>query len=58
MSSNARGNQGSVGLEGLLHEGGHALLVPLDSALAATAVREGRVLPRVAGRAPRHRSPR
>ena len=46
MSSNARGNQGSVGLEGLLHEGGHALLVPLDSALAATAVREGRVLPR------------
>ena len=46
MSSNARGNQGSIGLEGLLHEAGHALMGPLDSALVATAAREGRALPR------------
>ena len=46
MSSNARGNQGSLGLEGLVHEAGHALLGPLDSALVATAAREGRVVPR------------
>ena len=49
MSSNARGNQGSLGIEGLLHEAGHALTGPLDSALAATAAREGRVLPPALG---------
>jgi len=46
MSSNARGNQGSLGIEGLLHEAAHSLTGPLDSALATTAAREGRVLPR------------
>ena len=46
MSSNARGNQGSLGIEGLLHEAGHSLTGALDSALSATAARTGRVLPR------------
>lgn len=46
MSSNARGNQGSLGIEGLLHEAGHSLTRPLDSALTRTAARTGRVLPR------------
>jgi len=46
MSSNARGNQGSLGIEGLLHEAGHSLTGPLDSALAVTAARTGHVLPR------------
>jgi len=46
LSSNARGNQGTLGLEVLLHEAGHALLGPLDSALVATAARQGRLLPR------------
>ena len=46
MSSNARGNQGSLGIEGLLHEAGHSLTGPLDSALTVTAARAGRVLPR------------
>jgi len=31
MSSNARGNQGSLGIEGLLHEAGHSLTGALDS---------------------------
>ena len=46
MSSNARGNQGSLGIEGLLHEAGHSLTGPVDSALTATAARAARALPR------------
>lgn len=49
LSSNARGNQGSLGVETLLHEAGHSLTGPLDSALAATAARARRVLPRELG---------
>lgn len=49
LSSNARGNQGSLGVETLLHETGHALTGPVDSALAATATRERRLLPRQLG---------
>lgn len=46
LSSNAHGNQGSLGVETLLHEAGHSLTGSLDSALAATAARAHRVLPR------------
>jgi hypothetical protein len=45
LSSNARGNQGMLGVETVLHETGHALLGVVDSALAATALREHRALP-------------
>lgn len=45
LSSNARGNQGTLGVETLLHEAGHAMLGSVDSALAATAAREHRALP-------------
>jgi hypothetical protein len=46
LSSNARGNQGTLGVETVLHESGHALLGVVDSALAATSGREHRALPR------------
>lgn len=49
LSSNARGNQGSLGVETLLHEAGHSLTGPLDSALTTTAARAHRVLPRELG---------
>lgn len=45
LSSNARGNQGTLGVETVLHETGHALLGVVDSALVATALREHRALP-------------
>jgi hypothetical protein len=45
LSSNARGNQGTLGVETVLHESGHALLDVVDSALAATSLREHRALP-------------
>jgi hypothetical protein len=45
LSSNARGNQGTLGVETVLHETGHALLGVVDSALAATSLREHRALP-------------
>ena len=46
MSSNARGNQGSLGLETVLHEAGHAMTGPIESALREAAAREHRRLPR------------
>jgi hypothetical protein len=45
LSSTARGTQGTLGTETLLHEASHAMSGPLDSALAATAAREQRALP-------------
>jgi len=45
LSSTARGNQASLGVETLLHEAGHTLTGPLDSALAETAARARRALP-------------
>jgi hypothetical protein len=45
ISSTAVGSQGSYGLEVLFHEAGHALLAPVDSALAAEAARQGKTLP-------------
>jgi hypothetical protein len=45
LSSNARGNQGTLGVETVLHESGHALLGVVDSALAATSRQEHRALP-------------
>ena len=45
MSSNASGNQGSLGLETVLHESGHAMTGPIESALRETAAREHRRLP-------------
>jgi hypothetical protein len=45
VSSSAVGSQGVNGLEVLLHEGGHSLLARVDSALAATAARQGKRLP-------------
>jgi hypothetical protein len=46
LSSNARGNQGTLGVETVLHETGHALLAAVDSALAAEARHEHRALPK------------
>jgi hypothetical protein len=45
VSSNARGSQESFGLEVLLHETGHAMLGPLDSALSVEAARQRKQLP-------------
>jgi hypothetical protein len=45
VSSVAVGTQGTLGLEVLLHEAGHAVLDPVDSALAASARRQRRRLP-------------
>jgi hypothetical protein len=45
VTANARGSQGSYGLEVLLHEAAHGMLAPLDSALAAEAARRGRPVP-------------
>ena len=47
MSSNASGNQGSLGLETVLHEAGHAMTGPIESALREAAAREHRQLPGV-----------
>ncbi len=45
LSSNARGNQGTLGVETLFHEAGHGITGALDSALATGATRAHRVLP-------------
>jgi len=45
LSSNARGNQGTLGVETVLHESGHALLAVVDSALVATSLQQHRALP-------------
>src|SRR5206468_10709633 len=45
VSANARGSQGSYGLEVLLHETGHSMLGPLDSALSHEAARQHKSLP-------------
>ena len=45
LSSNARGNQGTLGVETVFHEAGHAMTARLDSALAASAARAHRTLP-------------
>jgi hypothetical protein len=45
VSSVAVGTQGTLGLEVLLHEAGHAVLAPVDSALAASARHQRRRLP-------------
>lgn len=49
LSSNARGNQGTLGLETLLHEAGHGITGRLDSALATSATLAHRALPRELG---------
>lgn len=45
VAANARGSQGNYGVEVLLHEAGHDMLAPLDSALAAEAARRRKALP-------------
>jgi hypothetical protein len=45
VTSTGVGSQGMYGLEVLLHEAGHSLLGPVDSALAAAARQRGRQLP-------------
>jgi hypothetical protein len=45
ISTSAVGSQGSWGLEVLVHETGHLLLAPVDSAIAAAARRQGRKPP-------------
>jgi hypothetical protein len=45
VAANARGSQGSYGLEVLLHEAAHGMLAPLDSALTARAERRKKALP-------------
>jgi hypothetical protein len=45
LSSNARGNQGTLGVETLVHEAGHGISAGLDSALATGASLAHRALP-------------
>jgi hypothetical protein len=45
VSANARGTQESYGVEVLLHEAGHSMLAPLDSALSVEAARRDKALP-------------
>jgi hypothetical protein len=45
VTANARGSQGLLGLEVLLHETAHGMLGPLDFALAAEATRQQKKLP-------------
>ena len=45
VSANAVGSQGSHGVEVLLHEAAHDMLVPLDSALCSEAARRNKRLP-------------
>lgn len=45
VSANARGSQERYGVEVLLHETGHAMLAPLDSALAIEATRRDKSVP-------------
>ena len=49
MSTTAPGNRGAMGLEGLLHEAGHATMTPLFEALDRTAEATARPLPRELG---------